>query len=227
MSNRHLIIADIIGRIGICSYSILVVWTNIALAMTTRDYPSRGVVFLIAEIAAILFIGMMCVVTLTRMPPVRSARGVEPYLTAMAGTFLFLLIAFLPPPMVLPDTVRLAAMVLMILGFLSSAYMLAILGRSFSIAPGARALVTTGPYSIVRHPLYLTEEIFVVGMILFNFSSWTVFLGIMHWCLQLRRMSNEETVLRAAFPDYRSYAERVPMVLPFLPMRSKRATTTG
>ena len=98
MSNRHLIIADIIGRIGICSYSILGVWTKIARMMTTGDYPSRGVVFLIAEIAAILFIGMMCVVTLTRMPQVRSARGVEPYLTAMAGTFLFLLIAFLPPP---------------------------------------------------------------------------------------------------------------------------------
>ncbi|TAX63284.1 isoprenylcysteine carboxylmethyltransferase family protein, partial [Rhizobium ruizarguesonis] len=121
-----MIIADVIGRIGICSYSILVVWTKIARTITTGDYPSRGVVFLIAEIAAILFIGMMCVVTLTRMPQVRSARGVEPYLTAMGGTFLFLLIAFLPPPMVLPDTVRLAAMVLMIIGFVSSAYMLAI-----------------------------------------------------------------------------------------------------
>ncbi|ANL47449.1 phospholipid methyltransferase protein [Rhizobium phaseoli] len=227
MGNRHLFIADVIGRIGICTYSILVAWTKIARTMTTGDYSSHGVVFIIAEIAAILFIGMMCVVTLTRMPQVRSARGVEPYLTAMGGTFLFLLIAFLPPPMVLPDAVRIAAMVLMIIGFLSSAYMLAILGRSFSIAPGARALVTTGPYSIVRHPLYLTEEIFIIGMILFSFSPWTVFLGVVHWCLQLRRMSNEETVLWAAFPDYRSYAERVPKVIPFLHKRSKRAATTG
>lgn len=227
MNNRHLIIADIIGRIGICAYSLLVVWTKISRIVTSGDYLSRGVVFLIAEIAAILFIGMMCVVTLTRMPQVRSARGIEPYLTAMGGTFLFLLIAFLPPPMVLPEAVRVTAMVLMIIGFVSSAYMLAILGRSFSIAPGARALVTTGPYSIVRHPLYLTEEIFIIGMILFSFSPWTVFLGIVQWCLQLRRMSNEEKVLREAFPDYRPYAERVPRVIPFLPMRGKRVATAG
>jgi protein-S-isoprenylcysteine O-methyltransferase Ste14 len=40
------------------------------------------------------------------------------------------------------------------------------LGRSFSIMAEARRLVTSGVYRWVRHPLYLAEELAVIGIVL-------------------------------------------------------------
>ena len=76
------------------------------------------------------------------------------------------------------------------------------LGRSFSIMAEARRLVTHGPYSIVRHPLYLAEEVAVIAVGLLNFSALSMVVLAAHWALQLRRMHNEEKVLTAAFPEY-------------------------
>jgi protein-S-isoprenylcysteine O-methyltransferase Ste14 len=38
------------------------------------------------------------------------------------------------------------------------------LGRSISILPQARQLVTSGPYAFVRHPLYLGEMTAMLGI---------------------------------------------------------------
>ena len=40
------------------------------------------------------------------------------------------------------------------------------LGRSFSVMAEARRLVTSGVYRWVRHPLYLAEELAVIGIVL-------------------------------------------------------------
>jgi hypothetical protein len=45
-------------------------------------------------------------------------------------------------------------------------YTLPSLGWSFSLVPQARTLVTSGPYAIVRHPLYLVEETAIAGILL-------------------------------------------------------------
>jgi protein-S-isoprenylcysteine O-methyltransferase Ste14 len=96
------------------------------------------------------------------------------------------------------------------------------LGRSFSIMAEARGLVTRGPYAIVRHPLYVAEEIAVIGMVLLNWSLLAVLLACAQWALQLRRMRHEEEVLETAFPDYASYAARTPRWLPALRRRQRQ-----
>ena len=47
---------------------------------------------------------------------------------------------------------------------------IAYLGKSFSIIPQARRLVREGPYSVVRHPLYLAEEVALLSCLLRFFS---------------------------------------------------------
>jgi protein-S-isoprenylcysteine O-methyltransferase Ste14 len=226
MNNRYLAIADIIGRICICLYFIPAM---VGRVVATQEIFAHGdlelvdLVTVTANLATVLFGGMICVTTITRLPPVRSAEGVEGYITALLGTFLLIaVIGYLPHTIEIPMFARLTALALTIIGSLASVYVLLFLGRAFSIMPEARTLVTTGPYAVVRNPLYLAEEIAVIGFIILNLSLWSIMLGIAHWLLQLRRMVNEERVLRATFPDYAAYAAAVPRVVPLLRTRATR-----
>jgi protein-S-isoprenylcysteine O-methyltransferase Ste14 len=56
----------------------------------------------------------------------------------------------------------------------------------------------------------------VLGIALTHLSIEAVLIVIVQWLFQLRRMTNEEKVLRAAFPEYDAYAKRTPKVIPRL-----------
>jgi len=88
------------------------------------------------------------------------------------------------------------------------------LGKSFSILAEARRLVTEGPYRVVRHPLYICEGIATVGVMLQVISPLAVLIIIVFAMIQYRRMINEEKILTSAFPEYRAYAARTPLVIP-------------
>lgn len=83
------------------------------------------------------------------------------------------------------------------------------LGRSFSIAPKATALVTTGIYARIRNPIYVSGVIFIVGVIVIVWQpEWlTVFLLLIP--MQILRARREAAVLEAKFGDaYREYRKR-------------------
>ena len=95
-----------------------------------------------------------------------------------------------------------------------SIYSIFCLGRSVSIMAEARRLVTHGPYARIRHPLYLGEEIVLLGITLEFISPWAVALLICQWAFQMRRMSYEELVLKGAFPEYETYMARTARLIP-------------
>jgi protein-S-isoprenylcysteine O-methyltransferase Ste14 len=162
---------------------------------------------------ALVFLSLVIFYTVTRLPPKDSAAGIEPRLTAIAGTFLTVCIVGAPVEP-LSSGARVLSTVLIVLGTLSSIYCLAWLGRSFSIMATARALVTHGPYGVVRHPLYLAEAVTMIGIVMSKWSLAAVIIGGAQFAFQVRRMLNEERILRATFPDYAAYSDRVPMLLP-------------
>jgi protein-S-isoprenylcysteine O-methyltransferase Ste14 len=99
-------------------------------------------------------------------------------------------------------------------GMSFAVYALLWLGRSISVMSEARRLVTGGPYGLVRHPLYLGEETALVGIALQFVSPAAIAVLAMQIGFQLYRMHFEEQVMRAAFPEYDDYAQRVKRIIP-------------
>ena len=83
------------------------------------------------------------------------------------------------------------------------------LGRSFSVGAKATALVTTGIYSRIRNPIYLTAMLFVIGVCLLVRIRYLWLLPVVVIPIQIIRARAEAGVLEAAFGDaYREYRRR-------------------
>jgi protein-S-isoprenylcysteine O-methyltransferase Ste14 len=170
---------------------------------------------LFARLCVILFYAMIVWFTLTRDHPLAQAAGWQPRVTALLGTFLFMasLVWLKKPELGIASHLTSAA-------FLATgtALMLALLphlGKSFSIMAEARVLVTSGPYAIVRHPLYAAELVATIGLLIQFFSWPAVAVVIVQFAFQIQRMRNEEAVLLRAFPiDYARYMTRTRRLVP-------------
>ena len=204
--------AAIVAIFSIVAVTKLIALTSLIVDWSNAPTPARWVKFA-ADLASFVFILIVVGTTFFRYQPRRSAGGFEARFSALVGTFLALFLALLPPANITPGTAMFAVFLIAI-GAALSAYVMIWLGRSFSLMPQARELVMTGPYSIIRHPLYCAEEIAALGVMILLFSPLAVGLIVIHWCFQLRRMVNEERILRAEFPEYVDYAVRTPRVLP-------------
>lgn len=77
-------------------------------------------------------------------------------------------------------------------------------------------LITSGPYRMVRHPIYLGT----IGMLLatgLSFSRWPALVAGLAFAIAgtALRVRDEESLLRAAFGgDFEAYRRRVPAILP-------------
>jgi protein-S-isoprenylcysteine O-methyltransferase Ste14 len=131
------------------------------------------------------------------------------------GALLIVVFAFpvLPHP-THGAAVAAAADVLLLAGSIWSVWSLRRLGRSFSVIAQARAVVSTGPYRLVRHPLYLGEVVSAAGLAL-TVAGWPALAA---WCvlvsLQVYRSVQEERVLSAHLPDYADYRARTHRLIP-------------
>src|SRR6266478_578342 len=93
-----------------------------------------------------------------------------------------------------------------LLGVILSRYTL---GRSFSISPKATALVTSGIYSRIRNPIYISGMIFLIGVALIVERPKLLAVLLVLIPIQIIRARREAAVLEAKFGDaYREYRKR-------------------
>jgi protein-S-isoprenylcysteine O-methyltransferase Ste14 len=124
--------------------------------------------------------------------------------------------------LVVGDLVALAGMLWTFVALLS-------LGRCFGVLPEARGLVTRGPYRLVRHPVYLGELAACYGLMLAAPAVRNAFCALVFTAAQAIRMRLEERALGERFPEYATYADATPRLLPRLWRRTDafRASATA
>jgi protein-S-isoprenylcysteine O-methyltransferase Ste14 len=80
------------------------------------------------------------------------------------------------------------------------------LGRSFSVTPQARELVTWGIYSKIRNPIYVFSAILLLGVLIALQYRYALLLLLVLVPIQITRAHQEAKVLEARFGDeYRNY----------------------
>jgi protein-S-isoprenylcysteine O-methyltransferase Ste14 len=167
----------------------------------------------VSQINTLAFLLLLVVMFAVRRIPQRAAPGFFPRLAAVVGTFLsvgFLLL----PRQELSYPLYVASLLLVIAGTVFAICAVLVLGRSISILPEARRLVTSGPYALVRHPLYLGEIVALAGVALQYLSAWALLLFGLVCTFQLLRMKYEEGVLFQSFPEYGDYMARTARLVP-------------
>ncbi|MBV8302111.1 MAG: isoprenylcysteine carboxylmethyltransferase family protein [Candidatus Dormibacteraeota bacterium] len=149
------------------------------------------------------------------MPAARDGR-VLPRLAGFTGTTMLLVVGAFPVPVLFvpPLAVRTAATPLTIAAFALALWGLLHLRRNLSIIPEARRLVTTGPYRLIRHPLYTAEIIVAFGAVLTRPALWPTAMLLPFVAVQMLRARYEERLLRSTFPEYTAYARRSARIIP-------------
>jgi hypothetical protein len=137
---------------------LLFLWDGLHSVHNAYDY-----LFVLQQLLALAYFTMLVVLYTTRLPKRGTDHRVAVVFIAFTGTFSAIVAPFLPAGGHREGLV-VAADLLATLGLAYSVWGLAYLRRSFSIIPEARRLVTGGPYSLSRHPVYLGEIVAAIGV---------------------------------------------------------------
>jgi protein-S-isoprenylcysteine O-methyltransferase Ste14 len=179
----------------------------------TKLHPPYPLI--LSEMTSALFLGLQLVLLFIRRLPLNKSPGLLPRIWALAGAnFGYALLLF--PKVPLSSGWALVSAFVVLAGTLGSVGTLIWLGRAFSIFPQARQLVMRGPYSVVRHPLYLFEQLAMLGVSLQFVQPWGLLMVAASFALQFPRMDYEEKILAETFPEYELYARSTPRLIPAL-----------
>jgi protein-S-isoprenylcysteine O-methyltransferase Ste14 len=175
----------------------------------------RLLLSLLSQISKFGFAFLLIALLIVRRPPIAGAQSFAPKFIAFLGGYLGIALLVLPGRGADSDMLLLSSF-LTFFGMMFSVFSLAWLGRSISLLPESRKLVTSGPYSMVRHPLYLGEQIALVGVALQVGTLWAAAAITLQFCCQLYRMNYEEKVLSGSFPEYEAYMADTDRLIPWL-----------
>lgn len=197
-------------------FTILLVAGLIRLVASTPLLPHGGVGAWLSAIGVLLTAGFNALIVHSYLTRHR-ARATSPSLPARVAAVIATWL-----PQVLIVTVgqsthaglALASDTLLFTGVGWSIWSLRTLGRSFSIVAQARAVVSSGPYRWVRHPLYVGEVLATLGLALRRPSVVSLSLWAVLVALQAYRAVREEEVLVAALDSYAEYRRRTARLLP-------------
>jgi protein-S-isoprenylcysteine O-methyltransferase Ste14 len=212
---------DAVMRLPIVTYQLFLIVRELSgIRGLVAFHPYFGgdwpfLMTIAARVAGVIFVSAILLLSISRFRPVGRYSNWNPKITALLGTLFTYLILLTPRSASDPLWDGLST-ILILIGSTMACLAVLDLGRCMSIMPEARKLVTGGLYARIRHPLYLAEEVAVLGFCL-QFRSWLAApILVVHFYFQIRRMEFEEHILVKAFPGYAGYKARTYRLLPGL-----------
>jgi protein-S-isoprenylcysteine O-methyltransferase Ste14 len=142
---------------------------------------------------------------LVRRPARRVSLRAGDWLLAFGGTFGGVL--FRPDGLHPPAGVVLG-LVLQVAGLVVCVAAFAALGRSFGFAPADRGLRRRGPYAVVRHPIYASYVLLLLGYVAQSVSARNIAVMVLVCGCNVGRILAEERFL-ATGTEYGSYRAAV------------------
>jgi protein-S-isoprenylcysteine O-methyltransferase Ste14 len=148
--------------------------------------------------------GLVVLFVLIRRPAATLSMRLRDWLLAITATAL--------PMLVKPDGVPFVhvdvASAFVILGIAIQLSAKLVLRRSFGVVAANRGVKRSGPYMLVRHPMYLGYMITHIGMLLLSPLWWNAGLYAAAWIAQVARLMAEERLLLQD-EAYKAYAGQV------------------
>ena len=127
-----------------------------------------------------------------------------------------------------PETVRWIGFILTALSIPLAAWVHHALGRHYSYALETKedqSIVTIGPYSRIRHPLYSVHTLFNSGMILLTANIPLILFAIIGVPFTYARMKSEEAMMKTQFgEEYVNYMMRTGRIFPKIKQPSSKQT---
>jgi protein-S-isoprenylcysteine O-methyltransferase Ste14 len=186
---------QVLDRVEQVLIALLWVWLVRRVIVSPNAYAP---LMLLSETAVMLFV-------LIRRPTQAISLELGDWLLAITATAAPLLIQ---PGMDLFPSLAPVGLVLMFFGNVGQLHAKLALRRSFGIAPANRGIKVSGPYRLVRHPMYAGYLLVHVGVLVLMFSPVNLLIYAIGWWAQILRLLAEEALL-SQDAGYRDYCERV------------------
>ncbi len=187
---------------GVYSYLMAHSFSDVTSILHTVH---KGLILCFYFLTAVLFF--------IRSQPVATSSSLLARTLAYVGTFTPFLLIFMKNSRT-ATIPTLYSLFLMTCGMLFAVYSLKTLGRSFGIMPQARTLVRSGPYRLIRHPLYVGEIVAFGGAILTGFTIAKLGVFLLLTSIQAYRAIQEEKVLEETIPGYSVYKAATSRFIP-------------
>jgi len=182
-----------------------------------EQFDSGLAVAMLARISQWMFVVLLSIQPLFRLRAVAKSDEILPRIAALIAVcvpLMFMQLDRAPPSIAF----NLMSVLVMLVANVMCVVTASFLGGSLSVMPEARRLVESGPYGMVRHPLYLCELLATAGVALQYRSLPAAALLLSAIVLQVARARWEEGVLARAFPEFAEYRSRTSFLVPSDPV---------
>lgn len=90
---------------------------------------------------------------------------------------------------------------------------------NFNVAPEPlknAGLVESGPYRLIRHPMYTSVIGIAASIVANDFSLYRLMIFLILLITLLLKLDYEEKILEKRFPEYKEYRKRTKRLIPFI-----------